>query len=280
MSHIVAPPGYKFVAADFVSQESRIATAIMTDCRAGKHHSSPWTESVLAGDKSKGTDVHSQTASMLGISRSDAKTINFNIQYGGGLLGISIRLALIKGITIEQATDEATVFLKRLKGKGGIAETTFSNLQFLAGTRDLRTYLLRVKQPNTINPRFLTASRDFTMIRGNHPIQSAGVDEKHVLITIIDILLQVRGLAGKAFFSNEIHDQIVYLAQEDVADKVAAIFDTAVAKLMELSYEQAALWWDIIDPLPDGSKRPVLKPDPKWCKFEHVSIADNLAGCK
>ena len=139
MSHIVAPSGQVIVSADFVSQESRIAVQPLTDCRAGSHNSSPWSESVMSGNKADKTDVHNMTAKALGISRNDAKGINFMIQYMGGLAGLSNQIALIKGCTKSEADQQAAEFMNHLKGFGGIAESTFAALKYQTYVQDLRT---------------------------------------------------------------------------------------------------------------------------------------------
>jgi DNA polymerase gamma 1 len=261
------------VSADFVSQESRIAVQPLTDCRAGRHNSSPWTKSVMSGNKAEKTDVHNMTAKALGISRSDAKGINFMIQYMGGMSGLSNQIALIKGCPKSQSDSEAAQFMKHLKGPGGIAESTFAALKYQTFVADLRTYLLGVKCPNSINYRYVPDDRSFTTLRGNWPIQSAGVDEKHTLIAIIDIICDKKGIDAR--FACEIHDRVAYFCPEEQADKLAAVFDLAMGKLMELSLEQAAKFWDTIHPLKEP--RPVLEPDPKWCKFEKVYVSKTLA---
>ena len=194
------------------------------------------------------------------------------IQYMGGLNGLSNQLALIKGCSKEQADKESAAFMGHLKGKGGIAETTFAALKFLTTRQDLRTYLLGVKCPNTINFRYVPDERSFVTLRGNWPIQSAGVDEKHALIAILDLLIKKHGL--NAQFACEIHDRVAYFCQEEQAVKMAELFDTAMGKLAELSLEQAAKFWDRFDPL--LQPRPVLEPDPRWCKFEKVYISKTL----
>ena len=278
MSRIVAPPGHVIVSADFVSQESRIAVQPLTDCRAAKHNSSPWSESVLSGDKSKGTDVHNATAKSLGITRGAAKGINFMIQYMGGLNGLVNQLLLIKGCDRQQAETEAAQFMNHLKGIGGIAETTFSALKYQTFVQDLRTYLLGVKCPNSINYRFVPDDRSFTTLRGNWPIQSAGVDEKHALIALIDFISERRGIPCE--FACDIHDRIAYFCPDEHADGLSDVFNLAMGKLMELSLEQGALFWDKIDPqydnLGNATPREVLQPDPKWCKFEKVYISKTL----
>ena len=225
------------------------------------------------GEKSQGTDVHSQTAKTLGISRQDAKGINFMIQYMGGLTGLSNQLALIKGCPRDQADKEAAEFMGHLKGPGGIAESTFSALKYQTYVNDLRTYLLGVKCPNSINYRYVPDDRSFVTLRGNWPIQSAGVDEKHTLIALIDLLAKKQGLEG-VHFACDIHDRVAYFCPEESAPALAAVFNQAMGKLMELSLEQAAKFWDEINPL--QQPRPVLAPDPRWCQFEKVYISKTL----
>jgi len=278
MSRIVAPSGQVIVSADFVSQESRIAVQPLTDCRAGKHNSSPWSEAVLSGSKADKTDVHNMTARALDISRGDAKGINFMVQYMGGLAGLSNQIALIKGCTKPEADQQAADFMNHLKGFGGIAESTFAALKYQIFVPDLRTYLLGVKCPNSINYRLVPDDRSFVTLRGNWPIQSAGVDEKHALIALIDFIADKRSI--DCHFACEIHDRIAYFCAEDQADALAEVFDLAMGKLLELSLEQAALFWDDIDPLRNDKgqivPRPILEPDPKWCKFEKVYISETL----
>ena len=278
MSRIVAPDGQVIVSADFVSQESRIAVQPLTDCRAAKHNSSPWTESVLSGDKSKGTDVHSSTAKTLSISRGAAKEINFMIQYMGGLNGLVNQLLLIKRYSRGEAETEAASFMNHLKGIGGIAETTFAALKYQTFVPDLRTYLLGVKCPNSINYKYVPDDRSFVTLRGNWPIQSAGVDEKHALIALIDFISERRGIPCQ--FACDIHDRIAYFCVEEYALQLKDVFNLAMGKLMELSLEQGALFWDKIDPKYDSKgniePRQVLQPDPKWCEFEKVYISKTL----
>jgi DNA polymerase I-like protein with 3'-5' exonuclease and polymerase domains len=218
------------------------------------------------------------TAKGLDISRQDAKGINFMVQYMGGLAGLSNQIALIKGCSKEAADTQAADFMNHLKGFGGIAETTFTALKYQTFVQDLRTYLLGVKCPNSINYRFVPDDRSFATLRGNWPIQSAGVDEKHALIALIDFIADKRGVVCQ--FACDVHDRIAYFCPQDTAPALADIFDLAMAKLMELSLEQGALFWDAIDPKINTKgqvePRPVLEPSPKWCKFEKVYISKTL----
>ena len=70
---VQAPAGYCLVGADVDSQELWIASAL-GDANLTKIHGSTavsWMN--LQGKKSDGTDMHSKTASMINISRDQAK---------------------------------------------------------------------------------------------------------------------------------------------------------------------------------------------------------------
>jgi len=277
MRHVVAPDGFVLVGADFDSQESRLAAQVFTDCRVGRHGSSEWSMAVLQGDKALKTDIHSRTAQMLGIDRADAKTINFLLQYGGGLNLLTATLQTM-GKSRVDAEKLAAEFMARLTGHGGMSESTYKNLEYLRNIDDLRTYLLGVKQPNSINPKYLPSrDRSFKLLRKNHPIQSAGVDEKHVLIAMIDAMAQHFKL--DATFAFEVHDHVYYYCAIHHASKLKEIFNVAMGKLADMSLEQATLFWDAIAPgFGDAPARQPLEQLPQWRRFESVEISKNMAG--
>jgi DNA polymerase gamma 1 len=82
---IRAPPGYNFVGADVDSQELWIA-AILGDSQFARIHGcTAFGWMTLQGQKSDGTDLHSKTASTIGITRDQAKIFNYGRIYGAGL---------------------------------------------------------------------------------------------------------------------------------------------------------------------------------------------------
>ncbi|XP_008564943.1 PREDICTED: DNA polymerase subunit gamma-1 isoform X1 [Galeopterus variegatus] len=81
---VQAPPGYVLVGADVDSQELWIA-AVLGDARfAGMHGCTAFGWMTLQGRKSRGTDLHSKTATTVGISREHAKIFNYGRIYGAG----------------------------------------------------------------------------------------------------------------------------------------------------------------------------------------------------
>ncbi|XP_014216683.1 DNA polymerase subunit gamma-1, mitochondrial [Copidosoma floridanum] len=83
---INAPPGYSIVGADVDSQELWIASVIGDASAAGPkiQGATPFSWMTLIGNKVQGTDMHSMTAKAIGISRDQAKIINYARIYGAG----------------------------------------------------------------------------------------------------------------------------------------------------------------------------------------------------
>lgn len=71
---VKAPDGYKFVGADVDSEELWIAS-LLGDAEFGLHGATAIGWMTLEGTKAAGTDLHSKTAQILGISRNDAKVV-------------------------------------------------------------------------------------------------------------------------------------------------------------------------------------------------------------
>ncbi|CAL4099087.1 unnamed protein product, partial [Meganyctiphanes norvegica] len=82
---VEAPAGYSFVGADVDSQELWIAAVLGDAYFAGQHGATALGWMTLQGKKSDGTDMHSRTAQTAGISRDNAKVINYGRIYGAGL---------------------------------------------------------------------------------------------------------------------------------------------------------------------------------------------------
>ncbi|XP_034280549.1 DNA polymerase subunit gamma-1 [Pantherophis guttatus] len=81
---VQTPPGYHLVGADVDSQELWIAAVLGEAHFAGMHGCTAFGWMTLQGKKSNGTDLHSKTASTVGISREHAKVFNYGRIYGAG----------------------------------------------------------------------------------------------------------------------------------------------------------------------------------------------------
>ncbi|GME94908.1 unnamed protein product [Ambrosiozyma monospora] len=80
---VQAPEGYCFVGADVDSEELWIAS-LVGDSVFKMHGGTAIGWMTLEGTKSEGTDLHSKTAKILGISRNEAKVFNYGRIYGAG----------------------------------------------------------------------------------------------------------------------------------------------------------------------------------------------------
>lgn len=79
-----APPEYVFVGADVDSQELWIAAVLGDAAAAGVHGATPFGWMTLSGKKADCTDMHSVTATAAGVSRDQAKVLNYARIYGAG----------------------------------------------------------------------------------------------------------------------------------------------------------------------------------------------------
>ncbi|KAM4892978.1 DNA polymerase subunit gamma-1 [Sylvia borin] len=81
---VQVPPGYSLVGADVDSQELWIAAVLGEAQFAGMHGCTAFGWMTLQGKKSNATDLHSKTATTVGISREHAKVFNYGRIYGAG----------------------------------------------------------------------------------------------------------------------------------------------------------------------------------------------------
>lgn len=83
-SMIQSPDGYSLVGADVDSQELWIASVIGDSYYGKEHGSTAFGWMTLSGRKSDCTDMHSATAKAIGITRDNAKVLNYARIYGAG----------------------------------------------------------------------------------------------------------------------------------------------------------------------------------------------------
>lgn len=112
-----APPGYHFVGADVDSQELWIAAVLGDMHFAGLHGSTAVGWMTLQGNKTEGTDVHSKTASTIGVSRDHAKILNYGRIYGAGLPFMELLLHKFNpGLSGREVADKAHTLYTSTKG--------------------------------------------------------------------------------------------------------------------------------------------------------------------
>ncbi|OCT89734.1 DNA polymerase subunit gamma-1 isoform X1 [Xenopus laevis] len=114
---VQVPPGYHLIGADVDSQELWIAAILGEAHFAGIHGCTAFGWMTLQGKKSSGTDLHSKTASTVGISREHAKVFNYGRIYGAGQpFAERLLMQFNHRLTQEQAAEKAKQMYAVTKG--------------------------------------------------------------------------------------------------------------------------------------------------------------------
>ncbi|KAL8801677.1 MAG: hypothetical protein Q9200_006869 [Gallowayella weberi] len=239
-SMIRAPPGYCFVGADVDSQELWIAS-LVGDAQFQLHGGNAIGFMTLEGTKALGTDLHSKTAKILGISRNDAKVFNYGRIYGAGLKFASTLLRQFNPNLSEKETNEiASRLYKETKGaktlrkvlkehsfwRGGTESLVFNRLEEFAEQERPRTPVLGAGITEALMRRFINKG-GFMTSRINWAIQSSGVDYLHLLIISMDYMIRRFNIDARLAIT--VHDEIRYLAKE--GDKYRAAMALQVANV-------------------------------------------------
>ncbi|KAI1655034.1 DNA polymerase family A-domain-containing protein [Daldinia decipiens] len=237
---VKAPPGYCFVGADVDSEELWIASVI-GDATFKLHGGNAIGFMTLEGTKAAGTDLHSRTASILGITRNNAKVFNYGRIYGAGLKFAATLLrqfnpSLSDAETLEiagklYATTKGTkttrkTLSKRPFWRGGTESFVFNKLEEFAEQDRPRTPVLGAGITEALLTRYISKGGYLTS-RINWAIQSSGVDYLHLLIVSMDYLTRRFNITARLAIS--VHDEIRYLVKNE--DKYRAAMALQVANL-------------------------------------------------
>ncbi|KAG4029156.1 hypothetical protein MFRU_017g00920 [Monilinia fructicola] len=239
-SMIKAPPGYCFVGADVDSEELWIAS-LVGDAQFKLHGGNAVGFMTLAGTKAAGTDLHSRTADILGITRNAAKVFNYGRIYGAGLKFASLLLRQFNPSLSESETSKTAGNLyKATKGvktirkalypgafwRGGTESFVFNKLEEFAEQEKPRTPVLGAGITEALMARFVSKG-GFMTSRINWAIQSSGVDYLHLLIISMDYLIRRYNINAR--LSLTVHDEIRYLVKD--SDKYRAALALQVSNL-------------------------------------------------
>ncbi|KAK5264902.1 DNA-directed DNA polymerase gamma mip1 [Exophiala xenobiotica] len=229
---VKAPPGYCFVGADVDSQELWIAS-LVGDAQFQLHGGNAIGFMTLEGTKAAGTDLHSKTAKILGISRNDAKVFNYGRIYGAGLRFAAQLLRQFNPLLSEKETNEiASRLYKETKGtrtrrkvfghgtfwRGGTESFVFNKLEEFAEQERPRTPVLGAGITEALMRRYINQG-SFMTSRINWAIQSSGVDYLHLLIVSMDYLIRRFNLDARLAIT--VHDEIRYLVKHEDRYKAA-----------------------------------------------------------
>lgn len=223
---IKAPPGHVFVGADVDSQELWIAS-LVGDASFRLHGGNAIGFMTLEGSKAEGTDLHSRSAQILGISRNDAKVFNYGRIYGAGVKFAATLLRQFNPSLTEKQTQETSANLyKETKGtrtsrrllsdtpfwRGGTESFVFNKLEEFADQERPRTPALGAGITEALMRRFINKG-SFMTSRINWAIQSSGVDYLHLLIVGMDYLIRKFNIQARLAIT--VHDEIRYMAKDE-----------------------------------------------------------------
>lgn len=226
-SMIRAPPGYAIVGADVDSEELWICS-VMGDAQFGIHGATAIGWMTLEGTKSAGTDLHSKSASILGISRDDAKVFNYSRIYGAGVKhAVQLLVKSNPKLTKDEATKLAQNLYASTKGvtsrsafnrdfwHGGTESFVFNKLEQIAQSDHPLTPALGCGITDALTKAFLpTSGRDtYLPSRINWVVQSSGVDYLHLLLVSMEYLTRRFNIDARYMIS--VHDEVRYLVKEE-----------------------------------------------------------------
>ncbi|EGO04129.1 hypothetical protein SERLA73DRAFT_102478 [Serpula lacrymans var. lacrymans S7.3] len=256
-----APEGYAIVGADVDSEELWISSC-MGDAQFGLHGSTAIGWMTLEGTKAAGTDLHSKTASILGISRDQAKVFNYSRIYGAGMRhAVLLLLQSNASMLPDQAQKLAENLYASTKGKnthrsdifgrkfwfGGTESFLFNKLEEIALSDCPRTPALGCGITYALSKEYLPAEfgSDYMTSRINWVVQSSGVDYLHLLIVSMDYLIKTYDIKARYLIS--VHDELRYLVADD--DRYRAALALQIANLWTRSLFAYKLG---MDDLPQG----------------------------
>ncbi|KAK9728460.1 DNA-directed DNA polymerase gamma mip1 [Basidiobolus ranarum] len=224
-SMVKAPLGYLIVGADVDSEELWISSLI-GDGQFGLHGATAFGWMTLQGTKSQGTDLHSKTASIMGINRDQAKIFNYGRIYGAGLrFATQLLLQCNPDMEEKTAIDRSTALYNATKGvkeksleyfgnpfwHGGSESYMFNCLEKIATSMSPTTPALNCTIPDTLLPK--NVDNQFMKSRINWVVQSSGVDYLHLLLVSMKHLIDKYDIDARFMIS--VHDEIRYLVKEE-----------------------------------------------------------------
>ncbi|KAJ2785183.1 DNA-directed DNA polymerase gamma mip1 [Coemansia javaensis] len=231
------PEGYRFVGADVDSEELWIS-ALIGDSQFRQHGATAFGWMTLQGTKAAGTDLHSNTARILGIDRGSAKVFNYGRIYGAGVKYATTLLqqfnpdmtaaaAQERAERLYAATKGASMRSRRAFGRpfwhGGTESYMFNQLEAFATADDPRTPALGCGITDAL--RKSAAGDRFMTSRINWVVQSSGVDYLHMLLVAVQYLARRYHIDLR--FAISVHDEVRYIVAERDVHRAALALQVA-----------------------------------------------------
>lgn len=224
------PDGYQLVGCDAEGLELRCLGHFM-----GRYDGGAYSDTVVNGDKSKGTDVHSVNQKVVGLnSRDSAKTFIYALIYGGG----DAKLGEI--IVADMPDEERRAWLsarktEAAKDKGYRILGAAARKRIMEGLPALGKLVEAVQKKvrkqgwiRGIDGRKLPIRKAHAAL--NTLLQSAGALVMKKALVLMEEEFRARGWVvmwdyaqGELFFVANVHDEVQIEAKEQIAKEVATI---------------------------------------------------------
>ena len=209
---VQAPEGWKIVDADFSQMELRLAAALAKD----KNMTTAFQ---------RGEDLHDYTAQQMGCDRQIAKSANFGLLYGAGAEGLR-KYAGSSGVIM--SNDEAVKIRDNwLTTYSGIRDWQME-MNYLSRSTDGDEWP-ETRVPVSNMRRFLKGDLNRTTVRCNTPIQGAGAAILKCALGNLWGKVKETG-EDKVRIAAAVHDELILLVKEDLADEWAEILKTTMEK--------------------------------------------------
>lgn len=231
-----APDGWCFVGADVDSQELWIGS-LLGDAQFGWSGSTALGWMTLQGSKSDGTDLHSRTANILGMTRDNAKIFNYGRIYGAGVkYAAQLLLKFNPNLSASEAAAKASELYHATKGRrisnrrdafvsysGGTESLMFNQMEAIARAQISRTPVLSAEISDALISEHV--DDNFITSRVNWVVQSSGVDYLHMLLVAVAYLFKHHNIPGRVALT--IHDEIRFLVPESAKYRAALALQVA-----------------------------------------------------
>lgn len=220
----MAPDKYVFIGADYSQIELRVLAILSKDSK-------------LINTFKRGEDIHSSVASSMfavplqevtSEMRRVAKVINFGILFGMGVTALSKNLDTTREKAQEfytnyfQTFPNVARFLEETKEKAktqGYTETIFGRRRYFPAINSSAPFLRALAER--------TAS--------NAPIQGSEADILKIAILLINQDLRSAGLHERVHLILQVHDELIYEAEKEVAIEAKRIIEEAMVSVFSRS---------------------------------------------
>jgi DNA polymerase-1 len=203
----ISPPEYYLVSIDYQAQELRV----MLDF-AGE-------TSVIQQVKG-GSDLHQATADLMGVSRKEAKTINFGILYGMG----GQKLADALGVSLDHAKGLKQKYMRSLVRVAGFIDRVIGKAR-------------KQGKITNLEGRVYSFDSGFEYKAINYLVQGSSAEITKSAMINCEALLK----NYKSKMVGSIHDELVFYVHEDEVRHVVSL----IAEAMKAGYKHRDLPMDV-----------------------------------